>query len=374
MVQILHGQMDPVDVLCFRSPKPFRIGGYAETEHIPPPGTVALAFTAQLHLAGLLNASSFSDLLKRVGEKAVFHGPFLSGRGQLYIPAPLDMAECPEHKRIFLSEWRESLKGGKSPWRVHKCGRSGKTLRGYLISSIDLLKRGGKELEKEQSKNSPSLLKVREVFKEEIRPGLSLERKSKIARPGYFYQAAWVRIKSDYGLHEFVTIKDEDWGEVLGKIKMLKLGRGGRPTELSQTDRLSPDEYYKLLTGLDMSEAAHKIANDRAFDLILLTPAIFLSKNACRLEPGDLLIPDVDLIGVATDRPVKVSGWDFERKAPRAMYYAAPAGTVYRYELRSNQTPDKVMNVVIRLILLENVGFWREIGYGTAVVVPLPYT
>jgi len=363
--------MYPVDVLSFRKPRPFRVGGYAETEFMPPPGTVALGLTAQLYLAGLLKARSFGDLLAKVGERVIFHGPILAKQRQLYVPSPLDMAKCPnpECKKAFLSRWRKSPKDGEIPWPIHKCGRPGKTLEGYFMSSIYLPKRGDREWE---LNNLGTLLKIEEVFKKEVRPGLSLEREFKRVRFGFFYQAEWVQIKPGYNLHEFVTVKDENWGRALSQVKMLRLGRKGRPTELRAVRWLSPEEYYRELTGLDMGKTAHRISSDRAFDLILLTPAIFLKDGVCRSEPVDLPTSGIELIGIATDKPVNVSGWDFEHEAPRAMYYAAPAGTVYRYRLKNDLTPPEIKNHVIRPIILENVGHWRVIGYGTAIVVPLP--
>ncbi|MCX8205469.1 MAG: hypothetical protein N3H31_07465 [Candidatus Nezhaarchaeota archaeon] len=359
VVQILDVQISALDVLSFRSPRPFGLGGYAETERMPPPGTVALAFTAQLYLKKVLAAASFEDLLKKIEERGAFHGPVLSRQGRLYVPAPLDMAECPKCDKVFFSRWLVSPEGRlEGPWPVHTCGYAGKPLRSFLVP-----------LSKAARREVDELVKLDKVLKVDVRPGVCLDD-FKTARPGFFHQAEWVEVGSGWSLRTFITVKDNDFGRAVSEVRMLRLGRKGRPVEVRDVGKLDFEGYYRLLTGLEASEAALEIARGGLFDLVLITPGIFLRGDACTSEPPDGLIPDAELIGVATDRPSIASGWDFSRSAPRAMYWAAPAGTVYRYRLKRYLVANEVRDRVIGTVLLENVGVWSAIGYGTAVVVP----
>jgi CRISPR-associated protein Cmr3 len=65
--------------------------------------------------------------------------------------------------------------------------------------------------------------------------------------------------------------------------------------------------------------------------LILLTPAYF--ENGFLPKSG---FPDADIKAVAVDRPIVVSGWDFEKRKPKPTRRLAPAGTVYFLKLTGN--------------------------------------
>lgn len=67
----------------------------------------------------------------------------------------------------------------------------------------------------------------------------------------------------------------------------------------------------------------------RLLRVVLLTPGLF--GKGYRPDVGGLG-DGVRVVAAAVGRPMTVSGWDFERKAPKAARWAAPAGSVYWLE------------------------------------------
>lgn len=82
--------------------------------------------------------------------------------------------------------------------------------------------------------------------------------------------------------------------------------------------------------------------------LLLATPALFaggwrpgwLAEDLRGTPPG---VPDLRLrlVAVAGGRRVPVSGWDYQRDAPKPVRYAAPAGSVYFFEIEGNRPPSE---------------------------------
>ena len=371
--EIFELELRPIDVVRFRTPKPFRIGGYAESELLPPPGTVALAFVAQLYFTkpDLFNRRSFDDLLKVLSERLVFHGPLVVRKGELYLPAPLDLAECPHCKnknKIFPSRWARAPNDWReSPWPVHDCGYTGKVLRNRLIRATKLTYRRKADV-------SDDVIRLENICKRESRPGIYLDEATKTVRPGFFYQAEWLSLKSDIGFREFVTVKDPTLANYLKEMRMLRLGGKGRPVKLELIGKLEFDDYYRSIAGSDVDEIAQAIAEEGLFELVLLTPAILLDEaSECVSEPSGFLmrfLQDIKLVGMTSHRSQLVSGWNVISGMPRAMYAAVPAGAVYRYKLTRSSAPDEIRQKLIEPIAYDNIGHWSAIGYGTAVVIP----
>lgn len=67
--------------------------------------------------------------------------------------------------------------------------------------------------------------------------------------------------------------------------------------------------------------------------VVLLTPGLFKAG----FRPDDSHWPDATLVAAAVGRPQPLSGWDFEKKGPKASRYMVPAGSVYWLQFASNE-------------------------------------
>lgn len=85
--------------------------------------------------------------------------------------------------------------------------------------------------------------------------------------------------------------------------------------------------------------------------LQLVTPAIFaggwrpgwLDRNTFSGPlPGEAKV-QVRLVGVAAGRRVPVSGWDFQSRRPKSLRYAAPAGSVYFFEVTAGRVDESTV-------------------------------
>lgn len=365
MTTVLSVELNPVDPLMFRRTRPFRVGGYAETYLLPPPSTIALAFVAELRLRGLIDAGDFKNVLNRLKEHATFHGPLILG-GDLYAPARLDYAKCEHYEcggEVFQLKW-----GDHGPLLVHGgCGRVAKLLRNHVMS----LKAVTQPL---KGRLNGLVKELSEICARELRAGLYLREQTKNVVPRYFYQAQRVSLARGYSLLEFISVKSDELKSAIAKLRLLKVGGKGGLVEAELKSSMDLGGYYKSLTQMDLEVAADRIAKDHYFDLVLLTPAIFLEGGRSVWKPAPLPkgfpTDDVELVGAALSKPVEASGWDSALRSPTAMYFAAPAGAVYRYRLKRELNRLEVVEGVIKPVISENVGEWGVIGYGTALPIP----
>jgi len=367
MRSILRIDLKPVDVLRFRTPKPFKLGGYAETELLPPPVTIASAILYQLHLTMGVEGADFEEIVRNLKGRLVLHGPLLVDRGEVLAPCPLDLFRCPKclydgNSAVFLARAWELTEGQLStPLPVHDpCHLKGEKLRGYLMPVRRIRERGN-------VKSTGELRKVGDICRRELRPGAHLDEERKAVRPGYFYAVEWVKLERDYSIRLYMEADAQLLGAI-EQIKMVSLGGGGRPVEVSVSGRgLTIKDYCRELTGEELSVIAERIASDRAFDLILLTPGILVEGSVCTWKP-DLDIPSA-LKGIGIDKPVKVSGWDLKLGAPKSLYTAIPPGSIYRFTLSEELGAEDVARKIVEP-LLGNIGHWNTLGYGTALVLP----
>lgn len=116
--------------------------------------------------------------------------------------------------------------------------------------------------------------------------------------------------------------------------QFLPLGGERRLATVAPADGVAwptADDFPKLLTALDKAKRLR---------LQLVTPALFgggwkpnwLTDGLTGKLPG---VPGLrlTLVGAAVGRLAPVSGWDLEKRGPKPLRYAAPAGSVYFFEV-----------------------------------------
>ena len=96
-----------------------------------------------------------------------------------------------------------------------------------------------------------------------------------------------------------------------------------------------------------LEKLAKTVSGKRRIKLQLVTPAVFdkgwrpgwVDDDLAGTLPGTGV--HVKLVSACVHRPVGFSGWDYEKRQPKAARYAAPAGSVYFFEVTDgNPGPD----------------------------------
>jgi CRISPR-associated protein Cmr3 len=81
------------------------------------------------------------------------------------------------------------------------------------------------------------------------------------------------------------------------------------------------------------------------FKIYLATPAIFEHG----WYPGNFIAKfNLELINAALDKPINVGGWDLDKKQPKPMMQAVPAGAVY-YLKANDKLPNKINEAITYL-------------------------
>jgi CRISPR-associated protein Cmr3 len=94
-----------------------------------------------------------------------------------------------------------------------------------------------------------------------------------------------------------------------------------------RVSRLSP-------AGVELPDMPTLSVKDGKLRVVLVTPGIF----AEGFKPGTGgLGAGVDVFAAAVGRPLAISGWDFDKKQPKASRRMAPAGSVYWLQFASNE-------------------------------------
>jgi CRISPR type III-B/RAMP module-associated protein Cmr3 len=249
---------------------------------------------------------------------------------------------------------------------------TGKELRNYLLGDASIVRTPGRAPGTER----------------ETRVGLERDEANRRPVEGHFYSKEvtrpdwrWDRAVSklsDQATRLVVGIRRKD-GKPLEELKGT-VGRLGGEGYLGRWTEApggtTPDAELPIPDGW--------LKDTTYFQLALLTPGVF--RNGwlpdtfvededewflCeRLENGK---PEGDrlakLLGVLTDRPVPVGGWDRDGGRPKRMYQGAAPGTVYFFERWTDDAAKiEALHGKALPCRLKDGRYYEALGYGRAVV------
>lgn len=103
------------------------------------------------------------------------------------------------------------------------------------------------------------------------------------------------------------------------------------------------------------------LANARRLRIVLATPAIFSTGAVPETIRG------AKVVAACVGRPEVISGWDFEKRAPKPTRRMAPAGSVYWIELPEGRDAAEYVDEVWMNSICENAQDRRD-GFGLALV------
>jgi len=345
-------EITPLDVLLFRSPRPFRAGESFRAESIPfPPGPLPFvgAIRAKIftHKPGGLGAyadacqkknanKAEEELLNTFGTddnlgRLAFRGPFLAGKEcPLLVRAPMDLLWDPDASALV-----SYLAPGRHPWNVVTSAprlsplRVAKELEEFppaseaFFLSFDHLKT---YLNQEPL---PHLYREGDLCCQEPRTGIKLGA-GRTAEAGMLYTVDYLRPEATT---TFVMAAENLPADALPASGFLALGGEGRAAWY----RVCPEPPE---VARDPVSWAPNFTDGR-FKLVLLAPAVFrkgwLPDDVCSEANGayclkGLGLPSARLVAAAVGKAEGVGGWNLMHKRPRSLVRAVPAGSVYFFD------------------------------------------
>lgn len=198
----------------------------------------------------------------------------------------------------------------------------------------------------------------------EPKTGIAIQRDTRITSDKMIYNMAFQRFKQGYEEAGFIieTKNSPDFKNV----KTAKFGGNGRPWIVSTTSEQAISFSSKEIEAISKEIATTGIAR-----LILLTPAIWTYGNRPSNydeKTNTLTFDDltVEMLAVATQRPLVVGGWDIVGKRPKKRQHAVAAGTVVYVKVNSENT-EKFVNKILNYAWTDQLA---HEGYGYVVCGP----
>lgn len=172
------------------------------------------------------------------------------------------------------------------------------------------------------------------LYEREERVGIKKDRVRRSAATGALYSVEYFRLKEGVGfVLELIGVSN------FPEKGLLRLGGDHRSA------------YYEKATFPmpQMETVMRKVAANKRFKLILLTPALFNSgwlPDWINKETGKGQISglELQLISAAIGKPVPIGGFDLVKGIPKEMKKAVPGGSVYSFELRNGEAAEEVFN------------------------------
>ncbi len=167
------------------------------------------------------------------------------------------------------------------------------------------------------------VLREEDLVGRERRTGIGMDRGRRSAEEGRLFIVEFLRLRDGVGFH--VRFSGVRWAGTSGADT---LGGERRPVRWTAIDRFALPPAGPV---------AEKVGASGRFKLVLLTPALFDDgwRPGRRFEEAlQEAGVEADLVSAAVGRPVHAGGFDLHRQRPRPMRRAAPAGSVYFYEVR----------------------------------------
>lgn len=378
--------VEPIDILLFRDGKPFSAGSdhLARSVFPPYPGTLAGFIRSKLlqdadldwekakeRFGNLGSPNDYGDFrvtgyfLRKEEDYVPLPADLVRGKtsGKYYMLQPLTSADAPAlvsnlpevtpgFDRNVDSDLGQGDAVANHSRRLHhlwvRTAEPVESTRGFisLKNLFDYLLVG-------QVPPSDSILCESKFAVREARTIVGISKASLTSDPGRLANVEFVRMLDGTSFH--VRFEGLRWP---GKVGLGTLGGEGRTVRWRVLERWEPPKPARVIETVKAS---------RRFKIVLLTPAIF----EAGWVPGKRLQEffhgkgaKVRLVAAIVNRPVHVGGFDLHRGAPKPMFAAAPAGSVYYYEIDKGDVSDLVNSLQMNCISDRD---W-EAGMGLSVV------
>ncbi len=369
----------PHDPLIFRDGKPFTATPGARAASLPFPFPSTIAGAVRTLSGALANGGAFPAKDERVIQQVLGYrvvGPFLFGRKgeEVFFPAPQDVlmlrresSDEPEAERIPLQPT--------------------KRFQGVLTNLPEGLQLAAPIVDSKAKPHpqAPTFWRWTEVkawlerpqhgvvsldtlgikaLPVDYRMHVSIQGESGTAEEGALFQTAaltFVHVSQPNALSDAAEL-----GLLVQTDAPLQpaIGALGGERRLASWELADPNWLPSCPEAVSES-----IRTTRRGRLILATPAYFKEgflPTWVREHPSGVRLR---IVGAAVGRPVHVSGWDYEKGAPKPTHRLAPAGSVYFFEIEEGD--DAAVERFIGDIWLNPISDddqFRRDGFGVALL------
>ena len=330
--------IEPRDPLVVRDGRPNHGRSESATLPFPYPSTIAGLVRTRLgsDADGVFDPEQDLESLRR----ASIRGPLLArpADGALFVPAP-----------------RDAIVRGRRLLRLAPLGRPEGAIFDEELAGEPVGLRGEAARTVEKAKEpvrwwpwkalsrwlgEPEALEGQEANKVLAGglPGLPVEGRVHVklgeswtAEDGMLFEARGLRFTTE-AREALALAIDVDASAAGGRALREGVGPGGGERRLVRWEQASRLAWPAMPEGV-----REALAHARRVRVVLLTPAIFAAGHRPGDGPGALLAPRAGvtpkLVATCVPRPETISGWDFERGAPKATRRVASAGSVYWLDL-----------------------------------------
>ncbi|MFZ5996175.1 MAG: type III-B CRISPR module-associated protein Cmr3 [Nitrospirota bacterium] len=337
--------IEPNDILMFRDGKPFSGDDdhFARGSFPPPPSTVYGALRSHILSTAWPEFSTFADkngvipehIKQEIGTPAekgaltikLFAIAKKNSKGiEQYFPMPRDIAKDKgkENGGVYILKPDNKLQdtvmtdlpsGLQHLW--HPTEDALEAAAGFLSSS---------EMWEYLIGNIPKSTDADKIFKTEERTGIGKSRTTRSVETGRLYSVEYFRLNGNCGFA--VEVGNT---KLLPESGMLRLGGDNRSARYSTVS-------WNDIQGEPIKK---KILETKRFKLILTTHAIFTNGWMPggiddKTMEGSINGIAVRLISACIGKPIGIGGFDMAKGMPKPMKKAAPAGSVYYFELKDS--------------------------------------
>jgi CRISPR-associated protein Cmr3 len=318
-------QLDPIDTLFFRNGRPFSMGEETWADAVFPPYPSVL-YGALRTAYGLSLGADLTTIAKNTADIEI-HDIYLAlskdikdSTFERYYPMPLDLVVPYKQETALSVALKPHIKAYSSS---NIPGTHLLLAPGHeRFQSVDNGWVGMAALErylKGDTRDVP-FERLGDYMVDEPKVGIGLDKNTRTTEEGKLYRVGMVRASQCRIGIAFSKSSDETAIQSVA----IRLGAEGKMAVWHNAD------------AEDIPAPKDILQTGDCFRVWLATPAIFDRSNIPDLKAQ--LGIDATLLAGITGRTLAIGGWDMEKRSPKPMHQAMPAGSVWHF--RANETID----------------------------------
>lgn len=352
-------KIDAIDTLFFKDGKPFSMGDETWADGIfpPPPsvvyGALRTAYFGE-HPDEFINANTDKDKTK---DLKITRINFFCGETE-HFPMPLDFVKKKNEvkDKAYLMHTSKTIGLSSSSFSENilepEFNEEVESVEGALIGSGSL----ERYLIAREKEVVYSLLS--NYIQLEPKVGIGRDNLTRASDEGKLYRVGMRRLaeKKEFGKDSnSISIIVEFEGLELPSKGFVKLGAEGKIASYDVVPK----------TKITIEEDELKINSENTFKLYLLTPALFKEGWKPDLLNHPLLKDQgLELITASIGKPLNFGGFDMQKKIPKPMRKAVPAGSVFYCKSKT-----KTFNEIFNKLNGNSISDFQAVeGYGIALV------
>lgn len=344
-------QINATDTLFFRDGRPFTMGEDTYAQSIfPPPPSVLYGALRTAYMAADISGQSLSTLIKAT-EALTIRNLFLKSDKDLYAPLPADLFVDKDGDITFPESKAKPVSSLPTPQMIYH-NTKGKPNGQPRLITLEVLK---DYLDNGNQQRTFKNVLLKNFTEKETKIGIARSNVTRTSDEGMLYRMEMVRLEKKQ--------EDKTWQSLSFWIEYeFKDDTGINITLPTETwVRMGGDKKVTYITSCQLSIEnllPCPTLQGTQFKIYLATPALF----EAGWYPENLLAQhDLELIAAAVGKPMHLGGWDMNKREPKPMLKAVPAGSVYYVQAdsveKANEAAQKIHNQTISEYEMNKQGF-----------------